>query len=123
MFEYFDSTTYSSRDGRQRPTTACLSVCRCRAYVFVSLYRRQSSWSYCCGAGYQKSVAQFLTLCRASHLAEAQRLSSSLLSPSPAQRRATSRSSPAPVPHLPPSTNCEKLSGRGVPCTLPDGAR
>jgi hypothetical protein len=58
----------------------------------------------------RKEVAQFLTLCRASHLAEARRLSAPWQGASPAQTRASSRPSRAHGHHLRPSTHCEKLS-------------
>jgi hypothetical protein len=51
-----------------------------------------------------------LTLCSASNLAEARRLSSPLQGSSPAKTRASSRPSCAPGHHLRPSTNCYKLS-------------
>jgi hypothetical protein len=51
-------------------------------------------------------VAQFLTLCSASTLAEALRLSLPLQSLSPAKRRASSMSPRAYVHHRRPSTNC-----------------
>ena len=65
--------------------------------------------------------AQWLTRCRASHLAEAQRLSSALLRPSPAKRRASSRSSRAHGHHLRPSTHGETWSECGFAEGLPLG--
>ena len=55
-------------------------------------------------------VAQLLTRGRASHLAEARRLSSPLHRPSPAKRRDASMSPHAYGHHHRPSTHCEKLS-------------
>src|SRR5262249_16348842 len=56
------------------------------------------------------SFAHFLTLCRASNLAEAQRISSPEQGASPAKTRAASRPPRAHGPPLQPSTNCYKLS-------------
>ena len=53
----------------------------------------------------QTLVAQFLTLCRASHLAEARRLSALLQSLSPAKTRVSSLPSRAHDHHCQPSTN------------------
>src|SRR4029453_15563213 len=55
--------------------------------------------------------ASFLTLCHASPLAEACRLSSLLQGSSPAKTRGSSKLSHGPGHHLGPSTKCSKLSG------------
>jgi len=55
--------------------------------------------------------ASFLTLCRASPLAEARRLSSLLQGSSPAKTRGSSKLSHGHGHHLGSSTNCSKLSG------------
>src|SRR6266446_8492988 len=54
--------------------------------------------------------ALFLTLCSASNLAEALRISSLLQGPSPAKRRAASMPPRTHGHDLQPSTNCYKLS-------------
>jgi hypothetical protein len=58
----------------------------------------------------QTSAAPLIRRCRASHLEEAQRLSSPLQGSSPAKTQASLRPSRTPGHHLWPSTNCEKLS-------------
>ena len=57
-------------------------------------------------------VAQFLTPCSVSNLAEVRYFSSPLQSPSPAQTRASSMPSHTPVQNFRPSTHCKKLSDR-----------
>src|SRR5262245_20374650 len=51
-------------------------------------------------------LAHFLTLCRASHLAEARRLSSPFACPSHDKRQASPMPLCSYVPQLRPSTNC-----------------
>src|SRR5262245_53910710 len=62
------------------------------------------------GASGLPSVAHFLSVCRASHLAEARGISSPVQGASPAKTSASSRPSRAHGPHLRPSTHCSKWS-------------
>jgi hypothetical protein len=55
-------------------------------------------------------VAQFITICSASNLAEALSMSSPFQSPLRAQRRASLMATHSSGPHLRPPTNSEKLS-------------
>src|SRR5438128_429925 len=91
------------RGDRLRPGAARWAGSR-HAWLVVRTYRPQAQHIGC------TSVAPCITLCRASNLTEALRLSSPFASQSRGKRRASSRPPRARVhPHR-PSTNCEKWS-------------
>jgi|RhiMetdeSRZDD1v2_1073273.scaffolds.fasta_scaffold39226_5 hypothetical protein len=79
----------------------------------VSAYSSQEvDTSYYSGPDFQTQVAQFITLCSASTLAEKLTTFSPFQSPSPAKTRTSSRPFRAHGHHLRPSTTYYKLSDR-----------
>ena len=75
---------------------------------------RESSPARGLGTCTPMRVAQFIRLCRASHLAEARRLASPWQGLSPAKTCAASRPSRAHGHHLRPSTNCYTFTDSGA---------